>query len=180
MKKLIDVLTEATGQTFDYGCVMLYFSFPEINKIHDIINPKDIYTEEGDRSFGLEDEPHTTLLFGLHEGVTTQDVQSVLDKFKYGTCTIGNASLFENKDYDVLKFDVRGKNLHETNKLLKEFPYTNSFPDYHPHLTIGYLIPGTGKKYTKDLSGVQFSLTPEYAVYSKPDGEKVKIKINVG
>jgi hypothetical protein len=75
---------------------------------------------------------------------------------------------------------VRGKNLHETNKLLKEFPYTNSFPDYHPHLTIGYLIPGTGKKYTKDLSGVQFSLTPEYAVYSKSDGEKVKIKINVG
>jgi hypothetical protein len=47
MKKLIDVLTEATRQTFEYGCVMLYFSFPEINKIHDIINPKDIYTEEG-------------------------------------------------------------------------------------------------------------------------------------
>jgi 2'-5' RNA ligase len=180
MKKLIDVLTEATGQTFEYGCVMLFFTFPEINKIHDAINPKDIYTEEGDRSFGLEDEPHTTLLFGLHEGVTTEDVKNVLDKFTYSTCKISNASLFENNDYDVLKFDVTGKNLHKTNEELKQFPYTNSFPDYHPHLTIGYLKVGTGKRYVKMLQGIEYSLIPEYAVYSKPDGEKVKIKINIG
>jgi hypothetical protein len=66
--KLIDLLKEGSNQTYDYGCVMLYFDFPLMDKIHNVIDPKDIYYEEGDRSFGLEDEPHTTLLYGLHEG----------------------------------------------------------------------------------------------------------------
>jgi hypothetical protein len=78
MKKLIDVLKESRGQKFEYGGVMLYFTFPEITKIHEMMDPDDIYYEEGDRSFGLEDEPHTTLLFGLHEGVTSEDVSGVL------------------------------------------------------------------------------------------------------
>ena len=175
----MDILKEATGQKFEYGCTMLYFNFPEINKIHDIINPKDIYYEEGDRSFGLEDEPHTTLLFGLHNNVSTEDVKNVLDDFVYGDCIIENASLFENPQYDVLKFDVKGKNLHETNSKLKEYPYTNSFPNYHPHLTIGYLKPGEGKKYVEKLEGIRFKLKPEYAVYSKPNGDQDVININV-
>ena len=106
MKKLIDVLKESRGQKFEYGGVMLSFTFPEITKIHEMMDPDDIYYEEGDRSFGLEDEPHTTLLFGLHEGVTSEDVSGVLDNFKFGTCRVSDASLFQNPQYDVLKFDV--------------------------------------------------------------------------
>jgi 2'-5' RNA ligase len=146
MIKLVDLLQEATGRKFEYGCVMLYFTFHEINKIHDAIDPNHIYTEEEDRSYGLEDEPHTTLLFGLHPEVTTEDVKKVLDNYTYSTCKVHNASLFENPKYDVLKFDVKGDNLHETNKDLKQYPFTSDFPNYHPHLTIGYLKPGTGKK----------------------------------
>lgn len=180
MKKLIEVLKESVGQKFEYGCVMLYFSFPEITKIHEMIDPNDIYYEEGDRSFGLEDEPHTTLLFGLHNGVTSEDVNEVLTKFKFGTCQISNASLFENPQYDVLKFDVSGTNLHNANRELTKFPHTTNFPDYHPHLTIGYLKPNRGKKYVNKLNGLKFKLSPEYSIYSKPNGEKDKLTINVG
>jgi 2'-5' RNA ligase len=179
MIKLIDLLKETTGQKFEYGCTMLYFTFPEINKIHDAIDPDHIYTEEGDRSFGLEDEPHTTLLFGSHSEVTTEDIKKVLDNYIYSPCKIYNASLFENPKYDVLKFDVKGDSLHETNEDLKQYPYTSDFPNYHPHLTIGYLKPGTGKKYTKMLKGIEFELIPNYAVYSKPNGEKDKIEIKI-
>jgi hypothetical protein len=174
--KLMDLLKEGSGQTYDYGCVMLYFDFPQMYKIHDIIDPKDIYYEEGDRSFGLEDEPHTTLLYGLHEDVGVDDVKEVLNEFEFSPCTIHNASLFEN-DYDVLKFDVKGENLHEANSALKQFPYTSNFPNYHPHMTIGYLKKGTGQKYTKMLNGVEYELIPNYAVYSMPDGSKHKIKL---
>lgn len=179
MKKLIDVLKEATSHKFEYGCVMLYFTFPEMNKIHEMIDPEDIYYEEGDGSFGLEDEPHTTLLFGLHEGVTSEDVSRVLDNFKFGACRVSDASLFQNPQYDVLKFDVSGTNLHNTNRELKKFPHTNSFPDYHPHLTIGYLKSGRGKKYVKKLNGLKFQLTPEYVIYSMPNGDQDKLEIKI-
>ena len=88
-------MKEETKEKFDYGCVMLYYDFPEIEDSHNIIDPNDIYHQEGDRSFGLEDEPHTTLLFGLHDDVTDEDVSKVLNKYKYSTCKLHNPSLFE-------------------------------------------------------------------------------------
>lgn len=177
MIKLKDLLLEGT---YNYGCVMLYFNFPEINKIHDAIDPKDLYEEEGDRTFGLEDKPHTTLLFGLHEEVTNEQVKEILNKYTFGNCEIYNASLFQNNDqYDVLKFDVNGPNLNSCNKELSKLPNTNDFPDYHPHMTIAYVIAGTGKRYTKMLEGQKFELLPSHAIYSKPNGEKVKIKVKI-
>lgn len=178
MIKLLDLLKEEK-QTYDYGCAMLYFSFPEMNKIHDAINPDDVYTQEGDRSFGYENEPHCTLLYGLHGDVTTENVEKVLGKYTYYTCKAHNASLFENPDYDVLKFDIKGDNLHETNKDLQQYPFTSNFPDYHPHMTIAYLKPGTGKRYAKMLNEFEYDLVPQYAVYSKPNGDKDKISIKV-
>ena len=178
MQKLAGIITEEK-QTYDFGCAMLYFNFPQMNKIHDVIDSKDVYTQEGDRSFGLEEEPHCTLLYGLHEGVSTGDVKNVLDKYTYSTVKAYNASLFENQDYDVLKFDVKGDNLHETNTDLKQHPFTSDYPDYHPHMTIAYLKPGTGKRYVKMLKEYEYELIPQHAIYSKPDGDKDKIKIKV-
>ena len=54
--KLINVLTEATGRKYEYGCAMLYFDFPQINEIHDLIESDDIYTEEGDTTFVRKDD----------------------------------------------------------------------------------------------------------------------------
>lgn len=172
--KLMDVITE--NRKFEYGCVMLYFDFPEMEKLHGKINSEDIYTKDGD--YGLETEPHTTLLYGLHSEVTDDDVKKVLARHSFGPCQISNASLFENADYDVLKFDVDGNGLHECNKDLREYPYTTNFPNYHPHLTIGYLKPGTGKRNANLLEGKQYTLEPKYAVFSKTDGTKSKFKIN--
>lgn len=179
MIKLADLITEKKGDAYEYGCAMLYFNLPEINKVHDAIYSGDLYEEKGDRTFGIENEPHTTLLFGLHEEVTPVEVKNVLDKFTFSTCKIGNASLFKNPSYDVLKFDVEGINLHACNKMLRELPHTNNFPNYHPHLTIAYLQPGKGARYVKMLKDLEYEAIPQYAVYSEPGGTKVKIKIRV-
>jgi hypothetical protein len=178
MQKLAGIITENTKSTYEYGCVMLYFNFPMINKIHDGVDPNDIYTEEGDRSYGLEDEPHCTLLFGLHDNeIDTNKVLDVMKQFNFGTVKAHNISLFENENYDVLKFDIKGDNLHKANAALKQFPYTSNFPNYHPHMTIGYLHPGMGAKYVKQMAGLEYVLTPTHIVYSHPNGTKDKIKI---
>jgi len=177
--KLMDIINESERK-FEYGCVMLYFKFPEMFKIQDSIDPEDLYEEEDDDSFGFETEPHTTLLFGLHKEVTTEQVKNVLDDFTYYTVKAHNPSLFKNEKYDVLKFDIKGDSLHETNKVLKEFPHTSDFPNYHPHMTICYLKPGLGKKYVDKLKKFDdFWLAPQHSIYSKSDGKKDKISIKV-
>jgi 2'-5' RNA ligase len=172
------LITEKKEEKYEYGCAMLYFDFPEINKVHEAIDPNDLYEEEEDRTYGIEEEPHTTLLYGLHEEVSTEDVKTIVDKFEFGTCKIYNASLFENEKYDVLKFDVKGENLKECNKELSKLPHTTNFPDYHPHMTIAYLKPGKGKKYTEILKDQEFELMPTYAIYSTPSGEQIEIKLS--
>lgn len=176
MIRIKELLTE---QKFEYGCVMLYYDFPEMFKIHSMISPQDIYTEEGDRTFGLEEEPHTTLLFGLHEGVSNEQVQSVLDEVTFGECKLHNISKFTNPKYDVIKFDVVGPGLHTVNSKLKQLPYTSNFPKYHPHSTVAYLKPETSNKYIETLKGQEFNLLPLHAVYSKPNGEQVKMSIKI-
>jgi hypothetical protein len=178
IKLFEDFIVEKSGDSYSAGCVMLYFDFPMMNKIHDGIDPKDLYEEEGDRTFGLEDEPHVTLLYGLDGSVTPDQVKGILNKFTFGTCKLHNASLFEN-DYDVLKFDVKGDSLRDANSDLRELPYKSDYPDYHPHCTIGYLIKGTGKKYCDRMKGHEYDLVPTYAVFSQPDGTKNKMKINI-
>lgn len=177
--KLIKLLTEKSTGSYEYGCVMLYFTFPELFKIQDIIDLEDIYEEEDDDSYGLEDEPHCTLLYGLHDEVSLDQVESVLDKYTYYTVKADNASLFKKDIYEVLKFDIEGDSLQETNKDLKKFPYTSDYPDYHPHLTVGYLKPGRGEKYIKALKSKEYWIAPQYAVYSMSDNTKHKITIKI-
>ena len=48
MIKLKSLLKEANEKVHEYGCVMLYFTFPEINTIHHLIDQNDIYTNDND------------------------------------------------------------------------------------------------------------------------------------
>ncbi len=173
-----------------YGCIMLYFNFPKMKELHKSIEEEDIYSKDG---YGLETEPHCTLLYGLHDEEIENDddvINSVLKHIKKGMAiTLYNASLFEN-DYDVLKFDVKQTMLDKdeneeyskkddclfkaNKELTKNYPFTTDFPDYHPHYTIVYLNKGEGKKYVKEFKDKEFYITPNKLVYSKSNGEKVE------
>lgn len=172
IKKL--VLNEDKG-THKFGCSMVYFDMPLMEALHLIIDETDIYTgkEGDDRSYGLEDETHTTLLYGLHDTVNDEDVIDRSKPEELGDILLSNASLFENDDYDVLKLDASADWLNECNKKLSELPHTTDYPDYHPHATIGYLKPGTGQKYVDMLKGMEVKVQPAKIVYSKADGTKV-------
>jgi 2'-5' RNA ligase len=173
-------LNEKKKDTYSYGCAMIYFDAPEIFKVQDAIDPKDLYEEEGDRTYGFEDEPHTTLLYGLHtdEIENDQDVMNVCVSIEVGPIKLHNISLFKNEKYEVLKFDAENENLHKINKALTDkFPFSTDFPDYHPHATVAYLKPGTGDEYVKSFKDIEVEAIPESIVYSKPDGEKVIEKV---
>ena len=165
------------NQVHEFGCAMVGFEFPEIATIHEHILPEDIYFEEGDNSFGLETEPHITLLFGIHsDKVEDIDVMEICNT-SYCDLILENASLFESKKYDVLKFDCHSETLDNINNDLKQLPHTNDYPEYHAHCTIAYLKAGKGAKYVNLLEGLKFKVKPNKIIYSKPAGEKVFYEI---
>lgn len=168
-------LNEKDGDSYDAGCVMLYFDFPEMKEIQNRISKDDLYTESGDRTFGFEDEPHVTILYGIHsEEVPDEAVMEIASRVQFSSLTLYKITAFKNENYEVLKFDVDGNGLRESNRnLIENVPYTSSFPDYHPHCTIAYLKPGTAQKYIDAMGDVKHIVMPTQLVYSKPSGEKV-------
>lgn len=60
----------------------------------------------------------------------------------------------------------------------KKLEFTNSYPDYIPHMTVAYLKPGMGKKYTKlknPLIGV--TQRAKEFTFSTKDSKKTKWKL---
>jgi 2'-5' RNA ligase len=173
--KLKKLLKEIESGPYEYGCVMLYLDFDNTH-LTSTIADKDVYNE-GKQS-GKEDEPHVTLLYGLHSNVTPQIIQQILDRIKFGDISLTNISIFPNSDYDVLKFDAAGEGLKEANEILMKLPNSNDYPSYHPHMTVAYLNKGTaGNEYVKKFMNIQFKVTPIFAIYSVPSGKKYKLKI---
>jgi hypothetical protein len=172
-------INEDTG-VHSYGCAMLYFDFPDMESLHSKIEKDDIYTDgDSDRGFGLEKDSHVTLLYGLHsEEIEDNQVIDICTSENLSDLILYNASIFENDQYDVLKFDIRydikgGAFLHKINKKLGQLPHTTSFPDYHPHSTVSYLKSGSGKKYMEMFKDLEYTVKPKELVYSKPDGSKI-------
>ena len=176
--KNFDQFINESNQVYEYGCAMVYFDFPEMKDLHSQIDEAEVYHDPEDPTFGLETEPHVTLLFGLHSNeIPDEKVFGPCKQKPIGPITLTNPSLFNNEKYDILKFDAENPVLHEINAELSKLPHTTSFPDYHPHATVAYLKPGSGQKYANLFAGKKFQVTPKMVVYTKPNGSKLQEEI---
>jgi len=161
----------------EYGCVMAYFKFPEMEEVQSLLDEDDIYVDENDSSYGVETKHHVTLLYGLLEEVTDDEVFDICMNHEIGEIKLYNASAFESEKYDVLKFDASNDELHAINKELDKLPNENSFPKYHPHCTIAYLKKGVVQKYIDLLKDKEYVVEANAIIYSKPNGDEVKRKM---
>jgi hypothetical protein len=171
------IVNEKTGDSYSKGCVMAYLEdlIPLVTGLHAKISPDDVYEEKGDRTYGLEDEPHVTVLYGIHSSeVSEKEVLDLIGGLDWHQpVVVGTPSLFENEKYDVLKLSVNAEWLKDANKrLCDNLPYSNDYPDYTAHVTIAYLKPGRGKDVVESLGEVKEKVVPNKMVYSLPNGEK--------
>lgn len=180
-------LLEKKGDTHDYGCTMLHFNVPKKawDEFQSMIDDEDIYEVEGDRGYGREDEPHVTLLYGLHTNIPDKTIEDISKEIEIVELKLKKISIFDTHDkFDVVKFDIIGDSKKALSKMNKEYvklPHTTDYPDYHPHTTIAYVKSGTGKKYAKTLSDDEAIIVKPTAVtYSKADGSKIKYKLKNG
>jgi 2'-5' RNA ligase len=139
------------------------------NEVLKYIDPADIYDDET-KDYGLEHNPHVTLLYGLKNEIS---VNYLKDYLGYLTSNIEiklvGISIFENDNYDVVKFTVESDDLKQINKKLNKLPNKQTYPEYVPHITIAYVKPSQGKKYVKKLSNPT-TIDANTFIYS--DGDK--------
>jgi tRNA nucleotidyltransferase/poly(A) polymerase/2'-5' RNA ligase len=176
--KNVNVINENDNIKIEYGSLMLNLNIPNWIRITSIINKNDIYNEEG---FGIENEPHLTILYGFHNNVTANDVFDLyksVTKLKPIKIITTGISSFENNEFDVVKLDVEVTNfLKLLNKNMREFPNTNEFNEYNPHVTISYVKKGCGKKYNKVFKN-KINLIGDELVFSTKKNKQKKIKLN--
>lgn len=167
---------EKDSTMYEYGCLMVHLNIPNWYDFLSKINPNELYQTENDR-YGLETEPHCTILYGIHSDVNDQDVIDLFSGLKKSDfdLKIDGVDCFYNQEYDVLKLNVQSEKLHELNGLCKSLPYTSQYPDYKPHITLAYLQKGSGAKYVDPTFKTKFDNTIDKIVYSKPNGEKIDI-----
>ena len=151
--------SKGKGDRKKYAFLMIQFDMPDIfNEIMSSIDPNDLYTEDGEFSYGLECDPHVTLAPCLDNDCDLDMLKGLLDPVCDYCGTIHNTSIFENPLYDVLKCDVLGDCFFDTNSVIKEvFPLHTEFTDYHPHMTIGYFKKGCADKYLNDFGDIDIN-----------------------
>lgn len=162
----------------NYGCVMLNLNIPNWDNITSNIDEEDLYIDPNDDSYGLEDNPHVTVLYGLHQDID-EKVVSIINKYKYKNYNfkITGVDAFKNENYDVLKFSVQvDESLKDFNNELSDLPNSNEYPDYKPHITIAYLKPGMADKYIN--MGIEIpDLSIKSIIYSKSNGQELIYQI---
>ncbi len=168
-------LLEENDAKRSYACLMLDCSDfkSELKRIQKEIPWEDVYDDEPGHRY--ENDPHITVLYGIHE----QDSDVV--KEQLGDITpckykLTGISLFENDKFDVVKCTVESSDLTKLNKHCTDtLEFTNDYPKYVPHLTIAYVKPGTGKKYTK-IKSDEFGKEKESNKFTFSDKDSNKTK----
>lgn len=126
---------------------------------------------------GRQDDVHITSKYGIHSN-DAGVIRQLVETFGPVKATLGKTSLFKNEDADVLKIDCKGKDLFKLNALLSDnLECTDKHPEYMPHCTIAYLLPGQGDAYAGDdrFDGIEVELTS--LVFCPVEGEDTAIEI---
>lgn len=178
---------ERAQHEHEFSCVMAYLSEDGADIVRNYaratIDESDL-VEQGKKGDGWEYEPHITVRYGLH----THDVSEIagaLEQRPGITAYPGAVSSFDSsetgKPYDVVKIDVRPDGeLLAAHDELGALPHTDSHADYKPHITLAYVQPGAGAKYTTKTAPIDGPLVFTSVRFSDRDGQAHSINLRDG
>lgn len=128
---------------------------------------------------GLETRPHITVKYGLHTAEAA-DLAPILSGEGPATAKVEGIEIFENDTKDVVVLRVSSPDLDRLNKTIgKNLEVTDTYPDYKPHITLGYVKKGTGQKYRGAKTGLEGrELTFSAVEFSGKDRSITPIALN--
>lgn len=134
------------GHKNTYGCLMASIT-PVVGQNiikygKQMVPDSHLYTCDDD-DYGRDYEPHVTLKFGFVDELTDDEIKYIIGNTKSFNVIAEGVSCFENELFDVVKFDIKLQDpLISMRKRCDEFKNEDSYPNYHPHLTIAYIKKG--------------------------------------
>lgn len=141
--------------TDNLGCVMIRtrpILYP------DKIIPDSFWYKDPEKpdSYGKEDQPHVTLLYGLLTPAYEQEenVSAVLGDWYAPTyARVTQFITFESEKYDAVVGTLYSpREFVDANQRLSKLPHIDTFLPYTPHVTIGYVLKGIGRHVTRELN----------------------------
>ena len=124
---------------------------------------------------GFEDEPHVTVLFGLHSNEPDQ-VKELLKDEPPVELVLQSTSIFETDEFDVVKLGVESEDLARLhNKIADHCEFTATHQKYSPHCTLAYVKKGCGKKYAGDKEFEGTKVTIDKVLFSNKNRIKTSI-----
>ena len=122
------------------GYVGIKLDIPNWEELCKIIKPEDIVS--------LEDDPHVTVIYGIHSFVNANDVLTNLRLLKLPNIEFGKVGFFPGAESDVVIIELESPDLHDLHSILKtNLSNEQTHPTYNPHVTLGYVKKGTAEKY---------------------------------
>lgn len=141
---------------YDYGCVMACIQEDVASKLLDfnykMVKEEHIF-QEGDK-YGREKHPHVTIKYGLVNSYTEEQMKHLLRNVTPFNIQVRGLSIFENEQFDVLKFDIDSPVLHQLHEQFSYLPNHDEHPEYHPHMTVAYVKKGMGKQFVREARQV--------------------------
>ncbi len=132
---------------------------------------------------GLEDQAHITVRYGI-DGEDHEGIKKYLESQAPFEATLGKTTAFPPSDHSdgaaPIVVSVESPDLRRMEQEIDAHGdfVERSFPDYKPHVTLGYVKPEAAEKYVgmKDLQGKKFTI--DSVSISKKDGstEAVQLK----
>lgn len=167
---------------YSYSSTQISIPNPLANEIiewgEEKINDEDIFFNPDKPSIGREDHIHVTVLYGILDN-KADEVKRIVSNYNKFNIHLGEISKFKtHEDFDVLKIDIKGKQLHELNKLLKEnIDHTATFYSYKPHLTIAYVYKNKCENLIGHNKFGEISVPVTEITFSSKTGKSIKIKL---
>lgn len=144
------------------GCIMLD---TEPLDIASIFQPEMFYHAKDKSRFWIDGlvcdkTPHVTLLYGLLRSgpEMKKHVDAVLKGLELPDLEIDHIGVFDSpypdEAYDCIVAHLKiTPELQEINERLKFLPHINTFPGYKAHITLAYVVKGSGKQYASMVQG---------------------------
>jgi len=132
---------------------------------------------------GLEENAHITVRYGI-DGEDTAGIKEYLEKQAPFEATLGKTTAFPPSEHSdggaPIVVNIESPELHRMEKEIDQHGnfVDRSFPEYKPHVTLGYVKPEAAQKYVgmKDTEGKKFTVNS--VSISNKDGsiEEVPLK----